>query len=115
RPRRDRRLQAQWVHVVGEWIDIHEHRPRATVANRIRRSDEGVTDRDNFIARSNPQGGKGHVKRARAARNGTSIGSTYILCKFVLERLHARALGHPARGDGLAYGDGFFLTERGLS
>ena len=115
--RRDGLFDERRVDVVGERIDVDEHRLRADVTDAVGGGDVRVTDGDHFVAALHSGSYQREMEGSRATGNGASMWSSDEICELPLERRDLGALGdppaedHAARGVGLRFAH-YWLRNR---
>ena len=92
----ERLLDARGIDVEGARIDVDEHRPRAQVAEHLRRRGESERRGDNLVARTDAERPQRQMQRAGAMRKRERMLGAHVLGEFVLEAFGLGAGGDPS-------------------
>ena len=88
--RGDPRLDLADVHQIGARIDIDEDRRRADHDDRFGSGEEGVRNRDDLIARTDPGRPQGQMQRVRPVGDGDAVSDVAVRGELVFEGQRVR-------------------------
>src|SRR4029453_5786920 len=83
-------LQFGWIHRERSFVHVDEHRPSFAIRNCLARCDEGVRDRDDFVALSNSKRQKREPKGVRAVAHADGVIRAAVGREFFFELFHER-------------------------
>ena len=108
--RRDGRLDARGVDVVGALVRLHRHRRGAALADGQPGGDVGVAGHDDFVTRPDVHGAQCQMQGIQAVGHADAVGGAAVGGELGLEGIDLGAEDEPAAADNA--GDG--LVNFGL-
>src|ERR1700722_18224049 len=102
------------IDVVATGFNIHEHRLRPAIADRICARDEGMADRNHLVPGANPDNQKREMKRRCAIRYRACMPRADKFRELPFKRCDLRPLCDPATKDDTPGGGCFRIACQGF-